>query len=401
MKYLNLLPLKGIVQPYDWGGYHYIPDLLDEESPEHLPQAELWMGAHPRGMSVVTLGQETRRLDDWIASDPEGSLGKTTAARFEGQLPFLFKVLDVRKMLSIQAHPTKEAAEAGFQRENEAGIPLSAPDRNYKDNNHKPEIMAALTDFWLLHGFRPEAEIGKVLQQVAEFNSLQDVFAERGVRGLYQYLMELPQNEVDKLLRPMSVRLEKALDQGRLDRSQPDYWAAQAFRDYTIGGHYDRGIFSIYLFNLVYLQPGEGISQAANVPHAYLEGVNVELMANSDNVFRGGLTPKHVDVHELMQHLQFEAVSPHILKGETGLPYEQVYPTPVQDFELSRIELSSGDTFLEKEQFGPAIYILLSGSVATEIGKLKKGAIFFSPDGARVEIKGLEQAVLFRAGVPE
>lgn len=400
MKYPNILPLRGIIQDYDWGGYQYISGLTGQQNPDRQPQAELWMGTHNRGPATVTVNGSSLGLDRWIATDPVGILGEKVAQRFGGHLPFLFKILDVRKMLSIQAHPTKAAAEAGYRRENEAGIPLEASDRNYKDENHKPEIMVALSHFWLLHGFSAPAHIEQVLEGTPEFRTLQPIFSERGIKGLYQYIMELPQERIDELLAPMATRLEPALETAKLDRSQPEYWAAQAFRDYTQDGHYDRGVFSIFLFNLVYIEQGNGIFQDANIPHAYLEGVNVELMANSDNVFRGGLTAKHVDVGELMQHLRFEPVRPNILRGKERLPHERVFPAPVPDFELSRIDLSAGDRFLIEKQDGPAIYILISGEIQTPSGKLTKGEIFFSPHGAVVELEGVKEALLFRAGTP-
>lgn len=400
MKYPNLIPLKGVVQAYDWGGYQYIPQLTGVGNPDNQPQAELWMGTHDRGPALVRIDGQEQRLDEWISSDPEGILGPQTARQFDGRLPFLFKILDVRKMLSIQAHPTREAAVAGFARENEAGVPLTARHRNYKDDNHKPEIMVALTDFWLLHGFKPEDQLELVLTRTPEFEAIRQVCSHKGIRGMYQYIMELPQAKIDQLLEPMAQRLELDLQAGKLNRNQPDYWAAHAFRDYTHNGHYDRGIFSIYLFNLVALKPGEGIFQAANVPHAYLEGVNVELMANSDNVFRGGLTSKHVDVEELMQHLHFSPVEPQVLRGASGLDHELLFPAPIPDFALGRIQLSSGDQYRQPQSQGPAIYIILNGRVKTEIGELKSGDIFFSPHGAKVKLEGVEEADVFRAGIP-
>lgn len=400
MKYPNLIPLQGAIQDYDWGGYQYIPELTGKENSAEKPQAELWMGAHHRGPARIKLQGQEKRLDQWIASDPNGILGPEVADRFANGLPFLFKILDVRKMLSIQAHPTKMAAKAGFQRENEQEVPLTARHRNYKDDNHKPEIMVALTDFWLLHGFRATKDIEALFNQLPEFEALRQVFSLEGIKGLYQYIMELPQERVDQLLQPLAERLEPALEEGALDRSQADYWAAQAFRDYTREGHYDRGVFSIYLFNLVNLKPGEGIFQDANVPHAYLEGVNVELMANSDNVFRGGLTSKHVDVQELMQHLHFESIQPKVLKGEARLAHEHLFPAPIPDFELSSIHLKEGDQYQLDSQQGPAIYIVISGQIDTEIGALTRGAIFFSPHQASVKLEGKEDAVIFRAGVP-
>lgn len=400
MKYPNLLPLQGVVQDYDWGGYQFIPELIGKDKPEKHPQAELWMGTHNRGPAIVRINGQDMPLNEWIASDPKGILGARTADRFENSLPFLFKILDVRKMLSIQAHPTKKAAEAGYDRENEAGVPLTARHRNYKDNNHKPEIMVALTDFWLLHGFKAEDQLEKILTGTPEFEALRLVCSHQGIKGMYQYVMELPQEKIDQLLAPLAARLEPALEAGKLNRHQADYWAAHAFRDYTQNGHYDRGVFSIYLFNLVHLKVGEGIFQDANIPHAYLEGVNVELMANSDNVFRGGLTSKHVDAAELMQHLHFEPVNPKVLSGETRLENELLFPAPIPDFELSRIQLEAGAQYRLEEQDGPAIYIVLSGKVRSELGDLAKGDIFFSPHGAEVKLEGVEPADVFRAGVP-
>ena len=202
-------------------------------------------------------------LKDFIARSPEEVLGKPVSDRFGGQLPFLFKILDVRKMLSIQAHPNKASAEAGFRRENEQGVARDARNRNYKDDNHKPEVMVALTDFWLLHGFRSITEIRQVLQDVPAFAELSAIFGEGDIRKLYQHIMELPQEEVDRLLAPLKVMLEKQAAEGVLSKDSPHYWAHQAFLDYTRAGHYDRGIFSIYLFNLVFVPKGMGIFQDA------------------------------------------------------------------------------------------------------------------------------------------
>ena len=176
-------------------------------------------------------------------------------------------------MLSIQAHPDREQARAGFQREDEQGIPLDAPHRNFKDTNHKPEVMVALTDFWLLHGFRSIAAIRQMLEATPEFALLRPLLPENDIQSFYAYLMNLPQVEVDRLLHPLRHRLHSNPPH---DKSSPDFWADRAFRTFdTPEGHSDRGIFSIYLFNLVYIPPGQGIYQAAGIPHAYLEGTGI------------------------------------------------------------------------------------------------------------------------------
>lgn len=350
------------------------------------------MGTHPKGMSVIDAGIEELPLGEFVAQDPVGVLGQAVADAFEGRLPFLFKVLDVQKMLSIQAHPTKAAAGAGFRRENEAGIPLTADHRNYRDDNHKPEVMVALTDFWLLHGFRPVAEIRGALQSVPELVTLLPHFADGDIRHLYQVIMQMPQADVDALLAPMETRLYAA----SFTPDQPEHWAKLAFADYTHGGHYDRGIFSIFLLNLLHLRTGEGIFQAAGIPHAYLSGVNIELMANSDNVFRGGLTPKHVDVAELLQHLSFEPAVPQILHGQARGEAETVYPTPAPDFEVSRIDLSAAAHFEHRPGQGPAIYIVMEGSAAAEGHTFQRGEAFFLPNFSTARLHG--DGVLFRAG---
>ncbi len=394
------LPLIPAVQHYAWGGYDFIPQLLGIANPDHKPYAELWMGAHPRGVARLRLDGAQPAVPEWLAEDPAGRLGQDVVRQFGPQLPFLFKVLDVRRMLSIQAHPNKAQAEAGFARENAAGVPVDAPHRNFKDDNHKPEVMVALTDFWLLHGFRPGSEIKRMLTEVREFRALTPHFDGSDIKKLYAFVMSLPQPEVDRLLHPLRERLTAEAPR---DKDQPDYWALEAFRDYdSAEGHSDRGIFSIYLLNLVRLAPGEGIFQAAGVPHAYLEGVNMELMANSDNVFRGGLTPKHMDPEALMHHLVFESVDPQILTGERLSSAEVTYPTPAPDFVLSRVDIRSKESYRCGPSRGPEVLIVTEGEVLIdEQLKMPRGDAFFVPHGVAYTITGQEsENQLFRAAVP-
>lgn len=395
---MNILKIKGAVQHYAWGGKQYIPELLNIENTDNQPFAELWMGTHPRG--TATLEDYDHDLKKQIAQSPENYLGIKVARQFDDSLPFLFKILDVNQMLSIQTHPTKEQAEIGFQKENEAGVPIDAKDRNFKDNNHKPEIMVALTDFWLLHGFRSVEAIQEQLTTIEAFAPLKAHFKDQNIRSLYQHIMELPQMEVNDLLAPLQRRLQAEQPS---DKSNADYWAHLAFQDYTREGNYDRGIFSIYLFNLVKIKPDDAIFQEAGIPHAYLEGVNVELMANSDNVFRGGLTPKHIDVPELMKHLNAEAVTPKVFSGTSISEHETVYRTPAPDFEVSRIELDKYETYRHKSD-APDILIVLEGKVKVSTNKdqfmREKGEQFFVAYGTNYEVKAEEKTTLFRATVP-
>lgn len=319
--------LHGVVKHYDWGGYSFIPALLKAENKPKKPFAEYWMGIHPLGMAGIDTG----------GSSP------TDLAFLAPDLSYLFKILDVRDMLSIQVHPSKEAAETEFKRENAEGIPIDSPQRCYKDPNHKPELMVALGDFWLLHGFKPTEELTDTLLNIAELRELLPVFNNSGYPGLFKHVMEITQEEVNRILKPLIDSLNKIYESGEMEKSSPDYWTAKAHKTFSSDGNIDRGIFSIYFFNLIHLKKGEGIFQAAGVPHAYLEGQNVEIMANSDNVLRGGLTTKQINVKELMKHVKCEATYPQILSPEADNEGERKYETPVDDFRLSVFELEAGD----------------------------------------------------------
>ena len=358
------------------------------------------MGAHPRGPARVLLNGDNAGLDALIEAAPQAILGPEIARRFGGRLPFLFKILDVRKMLSIQAHPTKAEAEAGFARENEQGIPLKAPHRVFRDDNHKPEVMVALSDFWLLHGFRTPDTIARLCDALPGWKPLRDKLQGGDLKALYRTLMEMPQAEVNRRLEPLRQHL--AGQAGQLEREDPGYWAWQAFEEYTTSeGAIDRGIFSIYLFNLVRLRPGQGIFQDAGIQHAYLQGANVELMANSDNVFRGGLTRKHIDVPALMAHLDFEPVEPQILEGTALSPVLRRYATPSPDFQLSRIELAAGERYAPAAAATPRIFITLEGAVAVDgAGVFRRGGSFLVQAGAEAALKAQQGALLFEAAVP-
>jgi|AntRauTorckE5430_2_1112549.scaffolds.fasta_scaffold06234_2 mannose-6-phosphate isomerase len=394
----NLIPLQGVVQHYAWGGRDYIPNLIGRDNPDHQPFAELWMGVHDRGPAVLKKESGDVQLKDWLEHTPE-ALG-ACRDQFGSALPFLFKVLDVREMLSIQSHPTKEQALKGYAAENQAGIPRSAPHRNFKDDNHKPEVMVALTDFWLLHGFRSEPEIKSTLQSEIAFAPLLEHYGKGGIYGLYKVIMEWPQQKVDEVLHPLRQRLKSAEIS---DKSDPDFWAQKAFDQYSGDREegYDRGIFSIYLFNLLHIPPGKGIFQGAGIPHAYLEGVNVELMANSDNVFRGGLTVKHVDVPMLLDHLKFDAVRPKVLEGQPVSAFEEAYKTPAADFQLNRILLPKEAHYQPEPPKTAEIALVIQGVVRTDHGMIfQRGEAFFIPAGTVYTLLGQEDATIFKALVP-
>lgn len=395
--------LKGSIKHYEWGGKNFIPDLLQQPNPGAKPCAEYWLGVHPQDDCRILTEHGELLLKVYLRQHA-ALLGEQVQKQF-GHLPYLLKVLDVKDMLSIQVHPTKAEAEKGFARENELAIPLTAPNRNYKDDNHKPELMVALGDFWLLHGFRQPGEIELMLKTIPEFYPLLTVWYHEGLKGLYAHLMRMPQENVNEILQPLLRRILPLYDTGKLDKHHPDFWAARADRTFSKNGQADRGIFSVYLFNLLHLTKGQGIFQDAGLPHAYLEGQNVEIMANSDNVLRGGLTPKHIDVDELLKHVVCTPTTVRIMEGNGVAGTEVLYACPVPDFQLGQFTLNKTQT-ARVSPLTAEILLLLSGSVLAEAGgkqvTLKAGepaAIAFP--GQHVILTALEDSVIFRASVPE
>lgn len=363
----GIYSLRGVIKHYDWGGNSFIPSLLGDTETGNKPFAEYWMGIHPLGTASVDTG---------------GSTPTALSVLVKG-LPYLFKVQEVKEMLSIQVHPSKKAAEEGYARENEAGIPLDAPERNYKDDNHKPELAVAQSDFWLLHGLKPPEEMTNTLQNVTALRELLPVFNTSGYAGLYRHVMEMPQEDVNRILKPLTDNIREIYTNKEPDKYDAGYWAAKAAKTFTKDGNIDRGIFSVYLMNIVHLKKGEGIFQDAGVPHAYLEGRNVEIMSTSDNVLRGGLTTKHIDIKELLKHIKCEGTRPAILTGEALNDTEKIYRTPYPDFKLSVMELEPGDIY----SFEPE---------TTEIILLTEGRAELDDDDVAVKLQaGSPAAVVF------
>ena len=398
----KLFSLKGKIQNYAWGGSEFIPNLLGA-TPTEYKCAEYWLGAHANAPSVLKTEDGEQPLNSFLNTDITDKLGNNIAEKF-GRLPFLFKVLDVNDMLSIQVHPTKVEAEKGFKLENELGIPLTAPNRNYKDDNHKPEIMVALSEFWLLHGFLPEDQLIEVLKNIPEFTPLLSIFEEEGYFGLYKKVMEQSDEESNQVLQPLVDRILPLYKAGKLDKSSPDYWAAKTVDSADGASILDKGIYSIYFFNILKVNKGEAVFQDAGIPHAYLEGQNMELMANSDNVLRGGLTPKHIDVPELLKHVAFEATHPNIMQGELqddGI--ERIYKSPAPDFELSQIILNNALTYKSKAKTAQIIIVIDGEAHITEGSKslsIKKGDSVILLANSSYEISSSSSAILYKATAP-
>jgi mannose-6-phosphate isomerase len=390
--------LEGRIQHYTWGGNTFLPACLGQENNDDKPFAEYWLGVHPGAPAMVHLGENaTTTLLNLINSDKLRHLGNPTASKFKG-LPFLLKILDVKDMLSIQVHPNKSMAEIGFERENQLGIELDAPNRNYKDDNHKPEMMVALSEFWLLHGF--SNHIAHRIDTYDFLKPFKSMYEEKGIKGLYGYLLNLPQQEVNLVFEKHAQTIIPLYQDGKLPKSGPDFWAARAILNLCKDGQYDKGIFSIYLMNILHLKKGEGIFQGAGLLHAYLEGQNIELMSNSDNVLRAGLSNKYIDIPELLAQTSFDITIPNVLPVNTK--GGQFYPSDSNDFSLHRIRLFSEEQKLLNFA-GPSIFLVMEGEAEWlgESPTSSKGVVaFFVEPNEQITIKAYTEVELFIATVP-
>ena len=259
--------------------------------------------------------------------------------------------------------------------------------------------MIALGDFWLLHGFKQADAIDHTLSDIPQFRSLRDVFHDNGLKGLYTHFMQLTQQEVDALLIPVVQKELRRRSFHESEKNEPGYWVAEYYLNRAIK-NVDRGIFSVYLFNIVHLTKGEGIFQAAGVPHAYLKGQNVELMSNSDNVVRGGLTTKNIDVNEFVRLTMFESIKPEIIPP-SAFVYGSSRSLPVPDFGIQALSLRKGEQ-IAFEANAPEICICMEGAATAGSGdtEIRRGEAFIAFAGTNYTIKAIEDALLFRAVVP-
>jgi len=395
----DIYKLKGKIMHYAWGGDAFIPDFLGIDNPDHQPFAEYWMGAHPLASSELLTKEGHLSLYMLIKENPSQMISEPVFTRF-GELPYLLKVQDVKDILSIQVHPSKTEAEKGFDREEAAGIPIDAPYRNYKDRNHKPEMLVALSDFWLLHGFRQKASIEKVLEETPEFTILAPLFKREGLQSLFQFVMEMEQPEVNAILINLVKREIRKKNDGELTKEMPGWWVAKLFEGKEEIGNIDRAVFSIYLFNIVNLNPGEGLFQGAGIPHAYMLGQCVELMANSDNVLRAGLTPKHIDVPELIKHTHFVSIVPAVMRGTDVLSGEKIYSCPVPDFGIAKIVLTPELGYSNTATSLEIMVVTSGGALVNNRLVLKRGEAFAVLPGAGYTIQASGTCTLFKAFVP-
>ncbi|MFE7778105.1 mannose-6-phosphate isomerase, class I [Streptomyces sp. NPDC057445] len=378
--------LSNTVRPYAWGSTTLIPDLLGT-APTGEPMAEMWMGAHPGAPSRTDRGA----LNDVIAADPVHELGPASADKFGPRLPFLLKLLAAGAPLSLQVHPDLAQAREGYAAEERAGIPVDAPHRNYRDDNHKPEMVCALTPFDGLCGFRPPVEAA-------------DLLAGLDVDSLKPYVDLLHAHPEEAALREV---LTAVLAAGRDETAHTVSEAAAAverlggpYAPYAVVAHHfpgDPGVIAAMLLNHVRLQPGEALFLGAGVPHAYISGLAVEIMATSDNVLRCGLTPKHVDVPELLRVVRFEASEPGVLRPEASPAGEEVYDAPVDEFRLSRFVRPEGAAPTDVTARTPQILLATAGRPQAGGVTLAPGESVFVPADEKTELSGT--GTVFRATV--
>ncbi len=383
--------MKNPIQNYAWGSTTAFSDFYGLPNPDHQPQAEIWMGAHSNGCSeLISVDNQSIRLDQFIAQAPEAVLGD--AFQTYGELPYLFKVLAAASPLSIQVHPDKASSEAGFHRENELGIALTAPNRNFKDPNHKPELVYALTEYRALNGFRDFDEIVALLNGLnipalnAEIRQFCTEQTPETLKALFAASLQLQdqakQESIELLLTAAKIRTEAAYGEiCRLAAFYPD----------------DMGLFSPLLLNVVVLQPGEAMFLYASTPHAYLQGVGLEAMASSDNVLRAGLTPKYIDIEALIANVDFIAKpAKELLMNPFVIGPIREYPIPVSDFTFTLVDLSS--EVLENQTSTALMLFCLEGTAQVSfkggVLQLNKGeSCFVSADVKHFNVSGSGQLV--------
>ncbi|MFC0309082.1 mannose-6-phosphate isomerase, class I [Gallibacterium trehalosifermentans] len=394
--------LNGQAQHYIWGGKTYIPQCFQLPVDDKI-YAEWWLGAHPSAPSILVKDNTEYNLADYIAQFPH-VLGEKSQQQFGQKLPYLLKILDVVQPLSIQLHPTKKEAEIGFARENAEGIDLKDANRSYKDDNHKPEMMIALSDFWLLHGFKSKDAILKTLYARPSLMPLAEQLENQLLKDFYATVMQASQTQLVQWLLPVIQANQVAYRENCLSLENPDYWVIYALEAMDISlEKLDAGLLCFYLFNLVHLKQGEGIFQDAGIPHAYLRGQNIELMACSDNVIRGGLTLKYVDIPELLKIIDCQEITPKIIPAADPSEGYHTYQTPSQDFALANLNYQSGSE-CNLVAMSAEVLLVMQGKLQitaeNQTLSVQQGEALFIEADTQYRIQGEEQGYAIIAKLP-
>ncbi|MGC0364912.1 mannose-6-phosphate isomerase [Rhodococcus sp. 27YEA15] len=366
-----MLELEGALRSYAWGSRTAIAELQGRPVPSNHPEAELWLGAHPADPARVISAGVPESLLDVLGRDSARQLGQNNVGVFGERLPFLLKLLAAEEPLSLQAHPSAYQAAEGFRRENERGVPMDSPIRNYKDGSHKPELVVALSRFEALAGFRePTRTVGLLralsTAELEPYVGLLDGQPDSGgLRALFTTWITLPSSVLATLLPAVLAGCIDYLSGGHTE-FVPEVRTVLELSESYPG---DAGVLAALLLNRVTLEPGQGLFLDAGNLHAYLNGLAVEIMANSDNVLRGGLTPKHVDVPELLRVLDFDGADITVL-DPAPRPGSQIYEyrTPAPEFRLTRIEFDVGCGEAVVADQGPRIVMCTAGTVTATCG---------------------------------
>lgn len=380
------------IQHYSWGSRSFLQELTQDPSLDGKPAAELWMGAHPQAPSRIIIDGFETPLCEYLNSNPQALLGRADGTR----LPFLFKVLAVEQALSIQVHPSLLQAREGYAREQARGISLSDPKRKYRDDNHKPELIYALTEFRALCGFRRYTQIvriGEILgfDQLLSFRSFLAQPDSSTFRQLICELLSLRDYELQAFLQTCLSKLDQL----------PAEEAETAALISTLHALYPFDIGAIFpaLVNLIKLNPGEAIYLDAGIIHCYLKGAGLEVMASSDNVLRAGLSPKYIDVAEFCKICSFEPYFPIILASNPQPGEMGVFSSPCPDFRLRKLNLPAGRELMLDPESSPLIIYCMDGQVSISGNVLSRGeSLFVSADEAPLKLWG--SATLFIVDLP-
>ncbi|QSB13903.1 mannose-6-phosphate isomerase, class I [Natronosporangium hydrolyticum] len=360
--------LENPIRDYAWGSRTAIAQIQGRPVPSAGPEAELWIGAHPAGPSRLVADDSAagRPLTAAIEAAPERVLTGPVVARFGARLPYLLKLLAAAAPLSLQAHPDEAQAAAGYAAEEAAGVPRDARHRRYVDPYHKPELLVAVSDFRALCGFREPAISAELLAELA-------------VPELAPVAMALRASDLASAVAAVLAAPEPAKLVAAVAAAGSARWPLVAELTRAYPG--DLGVVVALLLNEVTLAPGEAIFMPAGNLHAYLAGTGVEIMAASDNVLRGGLTTKYVDVPELLRVLRFEPLPDPVLTPVPVAAGVVTWPVPVAEFALHRVRLSAGVGQAELTLPGPRSVLCLAGEVRVADGEapvtLRAGEVAF------------------------
>jgi len=347
---MQIYQMKNPIKNYAWGSKTFLSQLLEQDTQATTPQAELWMGTHPQGVSEIKCDDKWISLEAMISQHPDLILGEKVARQFDNKLPFLFKILAIDKPLSIQVHPNKSQAVEGYERENQLNIPLSAANRNFKDKSHKPELVCALTTLWAMCGFRSYEAIQTNFLPISGDIALCQ--SDQTIYDFFNQLMHLDNNTKNQLI---AAALQYA--KSRTDQTHWQ-WVTR------LAGNFpdDIGVLAPLFLNTICLNPGEGLYLQPGVMHAYLDGNAVEVMCNSDNVIRGGLTVKHIDVETLLDILSTNSENITPIHPQMVQPNEWHYDIPIDSFSLTRYDVQP-DHCMNITVNGPEVLLCIKGNI--------------------------------------